>query len=466
MNDPNSTIDNSILWEVVTSDSIENSLFKNGLNIVILEKSDYDSNVKIHCPPNIYSTPFYEDRYTLILIKKMNIYEPVYYYENTKKLYTHLFKTNNEKIPKSIKFGLEVARTNMLNMCKPRKSLSLHVKIPLDELQTINILEKYSVPIINRVFDYSARIVGLNVRSSFGDVYVPCFPSSMEIMKVSNILNESLLITSVDDTELFNTYDETILRLDRLYNLTNQELRCDPYKKIIHDEKVIGIITICNNFVPISDPPSIYEVKDDLIIEYGNNDIEANKEIAFNEIDTEQQKIIQSVILESKYFSIFRTTVRYLLQDPNNHPYRAKIKKILQSSNLYDDKVKDIYYLLQELCENYVEFKNLSINDILTLDKKDINICLSEIDDSLYCKNKGDRYNMVVPKFNLKDRNIFNNIFYFTKLADQLIRFIYIRNFVLEVDKYYTHENIDYSVNNDELLLLDSYITNDFLTNK
>jgi len=51
-----------------------------------------------------------------------------------------------------------------------------------------------------------------------------------------------------------------------------------------------------------------------------------------------------------------------------------------------------------------------------------------------------------------------NEILYYGKLSDELLRFNRIRSFILEPVYYLNLTNIEYKINNDEVLLLESFI--------
>jgi hypothetical protein len=56
-----------------------------------------------------------------------------------------------------------------------------------------------------------------------------------------------------------------------------------------------------------------------------------------------------------------------------------------------------------------------------------------------------------------------NKIIYFGKIADELIRFKRVRSFMLEPKNYLNISNVNYKINPDEILLLDSSINSAYL---
>ena len=114
LDDDKVVIDHTWLWDLI---SIPNtSLFKDGINLVILEVLNNDStnNVNIICPTNIFSTNKYSSwKQTMIVIKQDNYYEPIYYFNKkskqitVEKSFNELSSTLNNVIVKRIKPILE-----------------------------------------------------------------------------------------------------------------------------------------------------------------------------------------------------------------------------------------------------------------------------------------------------------------------------------------------------------------------
>ena len=61
---------------------------------------------------------------------------------------------------------------------------------------------------------------------------------------------------------------------------------------------------------------------------------------------------------------------------------------------------------------------------------------------------------LVVPKKNLTNDRLYNEILYYTRLSDELLRFPRIRSFILEPNKYLNLTNLEYKVDNNEILLI------------
>ena len=172
------------------------------------------------------------------------------------------------------------------------------------------ILEKEDISIENSVMNYQGKIVGLSVKIDEGSVYIPCYPSSYDI---------NLPITTIDDETLWNNYDETKSLLIKINEKTKGKIKCLPIKKIINEGEIIGLKTETNQYLRVSDNKKLEEIKDDLLIDYNNDDINVDIDIAFGKEDENMKKNIKYIKLESKYYSIFRSTIRLLLENNKNN---------------------------------------------------------------------------------------------------------------------------------------------------
>ena len=66
------------------------------------------------------------------------------------------------------------------------------------------------------------------------------------------------------------------------------------------------------------------------------------------------------------------------------------------------------------------------------------------------------------PKHNILQPDVDNDVFYFVKLADELLRVYSIYAFIMEPNRFLNYNNMKYSVNNDEILLVDALVNHDY----
>ena len=82
--------------------------------------------------------------------------------------------------------------------------------------------------------------------------FIPCLPSS---------INETYSYTFMIDNSLWNTYEETVEFLLNVASKSHNEIPSKPEFKIVEEEHVVGIITETNQFIPISKPLPLSEIK-------------------------------------------------------------------------------------------------------------------------------------------------------------------------------------------------------------
>ena len=103
------------------------------------------------------------------------------------------------------------------------------------------------------------------------------------------------------------------------------------------------------------------------------------------------------------------------------------------------------------------------INEIHTcITKTDDNKCKAE---SPICSVVSDgKCQIVLPKTNLLN-GIDNEKNYFLRMADELIRYKRIQQFMFRPQVYLSFGKVDYSINDDEMVVLQSTLTDDFFEN-
>ena len=126
LDNDDSIIDHSYLWDIVCSPEI--GLFDRGLNLVIMQIEDNDirDNVSLICPTNSYSDVLYSNKRGSVLIVKQNeYYQPIYVYGHTKDA-SSSNKINavkilyNENIPPKLSSVMTNIEKIISNRCKPQ----------------------------------------------------------------------------------------------------------------------------------------------------------------------------------------------------------------------------------------------------------------------------------------------------------------------------------------------------------
>lgn len=456
--DEKSYIDHTYMWDIISQPNPK--LISDGLNLAILKIVKNDA-IEVMCPTSAYSKQTFDpNKNTLILLKQDDYYEPIYLYElrNNKHHNAKLLsvKSKNETVRSILKSIEEISFS-----CKPLNSLPTlyHFKRNIYAEEIIEVLKKHNYTIYYQVLNYQTKTVGFVVSArEVGDhFFVPCSPSAA----VQNY--EQVLIDKIED---WRTFESTIKELTSLYSKTNGQIKCLPKVKVIDDNLIVGILTQSNQYVRISPPientPDI-NADSELTTIKAMDFIEADKLITTDtKYDNKRKKIIRNIRLESKFYRIFRSNVRNLLGYYENRHVKHQIMDMLENLAFsYKQKLYKLEKILRRLVGDSILFKELKEASIDYLSNND------HFNDYMQCK-KCDTYNVCASstsgkcQLNIPKKNLVmgmdNEILYYGKLADELLRFNRIRSFILEPVYYLNLTNIEYKINNDEVLLLESFI--------
>ena len=472
MNNDDVNIDHTYLWDIICNPN--KNLFINGLNLVIFEiiNNDITSNLELLCPSNHYSNIFYESRKPiLILIKQNNYYEPVYSYKKeAKKIFIgKVFSEYDPTLSKKIQLFIKlIIKPYLQNKCVPLNSLPnvYTTKQPILLTKLITLLHKKKYDIENQVVNYNSKVIGVIAMKNNIKGFVPCYPSSIiYAYDYVYMLNK----------DLWNTYNETIDFLMKL-SVSADEIHCKPIFKIIEDEHIVGILTETNQFIQLSEPFLLLNARDDIpvlnynpFVDVKNNEITLIDNIINTtaDPDTERVEYINKIKAETNLYDIFRNTIRILLNDYKNIKFREIIESELKKNYvMYSQKLQNISELLIEISKNALEFSGNSdlyenVNMLSTCINKDKNTCSVS---SQICVMSDADCKIILPKENLVTGHN-NKIIYFGKMADELIRFSRITKFILEPETYLTFGNVNYNLKDDEILIMQSLINQEYFEN-
>ena len=485
LNDDNVMIDHTYLWDLI---SMPNKyLFPNGVNLVIfkLPKDDITNNVQLLCPTNHYSSEFYEARKpTIIMIKEDEYYEPIYSYTNSnnKLIISKEFKEYDPQLSKTMRSVIKnLIKPFLKTICKPLESIPnvYKAKKPILLVNLIQKLDKYNYQLIKMVLNFNNKVIGIIVEEP-GFLkkrgFVPCYPSA-----VDEDLKKDIALVFMTDVSLWNNYNDTVSFLFKLYNRSKKrreeaDIPCKPVFKIIEDELVVGILTETNQFIQISEPVAEQDISsENNIPSIKNNNYIVNASekplvsidvpiMTSKKVDNERVDYIKKIKLEANFYNVFRNTIRILLNDYENIQWREKIEK--ENSNkfiIYSEKLNKIEFLLKELVKNKIQFvgdKNFYklIDDVSTCIIKDKKSCLN---NKLCALSENETCNLILPEKNLIT-NKENQPIYFGRMADELVRYNRVKNFMFQPQTYLSFGNIGYNLKEDEIIILQSLLTQEY----
>tara|TARA_Y100000741_G_scaffold364860_1_gene357417 strand:+ start:7 stop:4815 length:4809 start_codon:yes stop_codon:yes gene_type:complete len=461
--DDNEIIDYTYLWEIICEPNPK--LFKNGLNLVILESinNDITDNIGLICPTNYYNNkPYKVLSQTLFLYKNENFYEPIYTYtDNDREVdVKKAFSEHDQYILPNIKRALLFVKELYSTRCKPLPSKPETVyqfkrNIVLKDM--IKILTKLKYIISYQVINYSNKVIGLIVNNEKGaEGYIPCYPSA---------INLELTYKFMDAEDLWKDYDNTVDFLKKLNVDSNGQIPCKPIKKVIEDGFIVGVLTETNQFVMINSPTeNIYD--DDLEqIDDKNHLLVDNNVLVNNNVDKERIFITKKIKLESQFYTAFRTTIKTIFNNPLNTNYKKLVENIIESSDLYTEKLIKIIDILIKISSDYVSFVETYNDDLINIIEK-ITTCINNenCQENKFCLTSKDKCVILIPKQHLVNKTD-NKKIYYGRIADELVRYNNIRNYILKPQMYMSFSSINYNLSENEIILLDSLLTQEFFEN-
>jgi hypothetical protein len=460
LNDENSVIDHTYLWDIITYSN--DKLFNGGLNLVVIEiaNNDITDNIQILCPTNSYAKKYYDTtKETLILLKHDMYYEPIYLYENKTDIgikYTKLFYKST--VIKNVKNVLQVIENSSNKYCSPLSSLPKVYKFDrnISLLKLREICKEIELTISSQVMNYQGKIIGIMVSNDTENkdrFFLPCLPSA-------SVDTSDLKIEYIEN-DIWKDYKSTRDKLLEIQKLSKNKILCKPIMKVLENNLVVGILTQTNQFIQTT-PPSENIEDDGIEVLENSNFLIADKVInTTKKYDDDRIQTTKKIYLESQFYTAFRNTLRILLNQYNNKELRSSILKIIDSTKfLYKDKLKKVETILRTLSKKSITFQTID-NELLN-SLNEIATCTTNCADKKYCiTNDKDECSLIVPKNHLVS-NVDNEIVYFARIADELIRYNRIRIFMFDTKTYLNITNSEYKLNNNEFIILQSLLTNEY----
>lgn len=505
-------IDHTYLWDII---SIPNpKLFKKGNNIILIRIPDDDitNNVEVICPTNAYSNHTFDpNKRTILIMKRDAYYEPIYSFEtmsSNKHDIFGRFSMKSKSLNPKIKDVITRIKDIYFTYCRshasqPNKYKKYVMNKPAKHIDMLLTDSRCGFKVESQVMNYNGKIIGLfisdhiikrkyvkrrNASSAGVSEYEKIHINSGVIPTASSppLLNElksldnsefKYPIKMMDDESLWmNTYDDEVTFLkqvaDHVKWNTGQDLNCRPKVKVVEDNHIVGIITETNQFVQVKVDDTLVDYDDGLDTVTEGNQLLADNIIMTKTapiMDESREKYVRNVRLETNFYNVFRNTARIMLNKPENKAIKDEIEKILNSAFIvYTNKLTRIVELLKRILVKYIGFVKYP-KDVL---KKIGVISGCYNNDQAACANKtyclreqGGLCKLRIPKRNLMHRSIDNEIAYYGKLSDEMIRYERVKLFIFEPTKYLTFEETKYNLFDNEIILLESLITQQYFEN-
>jgi len=445
-----SVIDHQYLWDMMTDDNP--NMIIGGVNLFIMElmEDDITGNIRVLCPTNSRNKLYDATKKTFILVKRDIFYEPLCIYKDVDgKIHKAILFMEHASI-KQIDRIMKIISKSMQKYCVPNPSLPkiYNFKKNVDATQLYHVLGDLREKIHAQLVNYQYKTIGFIVGDK--EIYVPCSPGA----PLKNIEKRS-----VYHDEMWNDYYTTVDELKRLSQ--TGKILCMPRMKVMEDGLIVGILTETNQFVPVNQPIENV-VNDDLPIMNSSNYNIADKLITSNKKeDIERSRVVQNISLETQFYSVFRTIVREALNSYESRNVKQKIMTFINNSKWsYLQKIKAISNEIVSLVKDNIVFNDFDEDVLMSFGDL---ICNEDI-PSEYCVVKNNKSTLIIPKRHLitgKD----NEKIYYGRIADELLRYRRIRLFMMNDKNYLNITNDEYKINEDEFILIQTSLNNDYLKN-
>jgi hypothetical protein len=149
------------------------------------------------------------------------------------------------------------------------------------------------------------------------------------------------------------------------------------------------------------------------------------------------------------------------LNQYKNKLYKQQINEIIENPRyLYKSKLETVERIIRKIANKTVMFQAFDEATLLELDE--ITDCFSNPTEKKYCiLQKSGEYQIILPEKHLIS-GLNNNNIYFSRVADELIRYKRIQLFMMDTKTYLNITNTEYKINTDEMIMLESLLTSEY----
>ena len=462
LKDGDSFIDHTYLWDIVTSGKL--AMFPEPFNFILLEVNDNDitDDISLVCPTNLHKNKLFDRKLkNVIVLKNKEYYEPLYKYGNTTVNKNAGSKTSvkflaNSDISSELKKVIDTIEYTTNKYCKPiqtnTKVIEYKTNLPAETI--LKLLKENNYLVSKQVMNYKSKVIAFSVKLRQEDqteFYVPTYPSSY----IDNID-----IQYVNDFN-WSSYKETKQFLNDLYKKSDNELPCKPIAKVVEDELIVGILTLSNQFIAVSD---FIENSDDELETVSTSNYKEdyfNADAALvrnNKKDETRVNLVRNIYLETQFYNSFRNKIRNILNDYYHYESKKTIEELIENNTyLYSVKMKKLVLILKFITKEYVLFQQFDQSVFDSFEEKMAFVNFNK--DNQFCLQQENK--LCLPQEHLLSK-IDNSNYYYEKLADELLRYKRVRLFMLNPSQYLTIHHFDYKILPFEILLLQSSLFDNY----
>jgi hypothetical protein len=320
---------------------------------------------------------------------------------------------------------------------------------------------------VKQFLHYQSKIVGLlfrdnnNNKSEHATGFLPCYPSSP--------LPEVPLGWLEDDDIAPEPLEETWAFLRHVRKRSGGAIPCAPRFLLVEDEMVVGLLTETNQMVPLSEPCPVSDVDEVRRKKDKVSFLREGSYLAADAVVTQSQRgedkhrsdMVKKIRWETRFYQVFRNTIRLLLQDTAHQDLRQHLQQLLARApdRLYHETLSDVESTLRTLTERS--------HSIVFSDRQD----LFQLDDSIstcfvyHTANKcherrpfchfDNVCQLLLPRHHLLHPETDNERLYYQRMADELVRYNRIQSFLFRPRTYLSFGEVGYQVQEQELILLE-----------
>jgi hypothetical protein len=507
LDDDNSIIDHTYLWDIISRPN--ERLFKHGNNIILLHIPDDDitNNVQVICPTNAYSGEVFDiNRNTIIIMKRDVYYEPIYLFEskaNGKFSVRGRFALKSKTLMPKLKHVIETVRDLYFSYCR------LHASHPREYKYKMNLPAQVIAKTVRdagfqidaQVMNFNGKVIGLQISQTISKV-VKYDPSAVSKKKYEHKTLKGVIPTAVsapisndgaltsaaaaappmvlmNEDDLWQmSYHETVdflKEVERHVKKTiKKEIYCLPKVKVVEDGLIVGVITETNQFIQVNveNNPQLNQ-NDELPTITESNHLVADRVVATTSAsettDKTRERYVRNIRLETNFYNVFRNSARNVLNRPENKAAKDDIEKIIGSPFvIYTNKLSQVIAHMKRMLSKHISFIRYKKDTLKMVGE--ISGCITSDDNTCgkksYClKEFGGMCKLLLPQRNLMFPDIDNEIAYFGKLADEMIRYERVKLFMFEPTKYLSFQDIKYNLRENEIILLETFITQEYFEN-
>ena len=471
INKDDTIIDHTLMLDIMIN-IINNRKTEEKIDIVIIFEVDDNDKLNILYPSNIKMN-YKKDGNTIMLLKRGNLYENIC--DNNKKFNIKSNKAIMDKVNeiveeiKKLKNNSENDNSGIISPIsihdikeKIKGQYKIHHQIINNQFLTLGIVLEKNNSIDNDIEQY---------------IYVPCAIEPPEV--IDNVID-------VDHIDAYQDYIKDFkTTIDRYNELKGIGIGIELSQTLEYDNKIYGFMTNTLQFVKIkpitikelSETPNLLEndynkllTKKVNIRHYYSADRISTITNVYNE---EKHESIQNVRLETTYYNIFRSILRHIIANEGITNKRKDIQdirdyisklietkeyKYVNTDNVSNDNVskeklkREMKELLKELMKDRIIFMDKDYKKPKRY--SDISSCIRKNYTSNHCDNK----KLIIPFYNLNNNTIDNSEFYYDKIIDELVRFPQVRKYILEPNQYLNIGTDTLKVNNDEIIMLETFM--------